>query len=244
MYQQDILDMLDVLREYPGDACLPIGHANYLFKTDGILWAMDPAHREYEIPALPGVEFVLLTHEHDDHYQPATLLKLAGAGCRILGPDFLPGIRDIPGAECVSPGDTISMGSLTIRVLPAHHYDEGTDIGVPEVAYRVETPSLSMAFPGDVRDYTMPFPMRDPNWLFAHVWLGRRNALNLPCEPWLGKAGRFFADIHARHVVLAHLNDATRISEDRWTDAHADLLRDYLPGAICAVPLCILPLSI
>lgn len=243
MYRQDILTMLDTLRAFPGDACLPIGHANYLFKTDGVIWAMDPSHREYEIPSLPGVEFVLLTHEHDDHYQPRTLMKLAAAGSRILAPDFLPGIENIPGVEIVSAGMTLHIGSITIRVLPGRHYDEGTDIGVPEVGYWVESSALSMAFPGDVRDYTEPFSMQHPDWLFAHVWLGRRNALNLPCEPWLGKAGRFFADIQAKHVVLAHLNDATRIPEDRWTDVHADLMKASLPGAVCAGPLRIIPLT-
>lgn len=243
MYEQDILTMLAALRAFPGDACLPIGHANYLFKTDNVIWAVDPAHREYEIPVLPGVEFVLLTHAHDDHYQPRTLMKLAQAGSRILAPDFLPHIGEIPGVEYVAPGDTVQIGPLQIRVLPAHHYDEGTTIGVPEVSYWVQSSRLSIALPADVRDYTVPFPMQRPNWLFAHVWLGRANALNLPCEPWLSKAARFFDDIRAGHIVLAHLNDATRIPEDRWTDVHADLMRAYLPNALSAQPLRLIPME-
>ena len=232
MYETQVLDAYRRLQNHEGDAFCLISHASYLFKTGGALWAVDPAHQVYRVPTLEGLSFVLVTHEHPDHYQSEVLARLAASGTRILAPGFLPGIEAVPGVTTVVPGDDISLFGHRVRVLPGQHYDEGTDIGVEEVSYWVDAPGLSVALPGDVRDYSRPFPLRGPDWLMAHVWLGRGNALNLPCEPWRSDAARYFRDIAARHTLLAHLNDETRALIDRWTEEHACLLAPYIPNSL------------
>ena len=236
MYQHQVLNAFSRLKELPGNGFTLIAHASYLFKTGGVLWAVDPAHQEYDLPPLPGLAFALVTHEHGDHYQPRSLSALAGAGSRIVAPPFLPGIEVVPGAEYIRPGERATLFGHAIRAFPGSHYDAGTTVGVPEVCYWVDAPSLSIALPGDVRDYSFPYPLRRPDWLMAHVWLGRGNALNPPCEPWRSQAAAFFRGIGAKHTLLAHLNDLTRAPEDRWTEAHAALLIPDIPHSFTALP--------
>ena len=229
MYQQDVESARRRLLSLPGDGVCLISHASYLFKTNGVLWAVDPAHQVYTLPDIPGLSFVLVTHSHPDHYHLPTLTRLAAQGAQVVAPAFLPGIETLPRAILVSAGDEVTLQNISVSVLPARHLDEGTDIGVEEVGYWVKTPARTVALPGDIRDYTCPFPLRRPNLLMAHVWLGRGNALNLPCEPWRSKAARFFHDIEAERVLFTHLHDFTRAPEDMWTEAHARLLMPDVP---------------
>src|SRR5512133_564724 len=67
------------------DAAWLIYSANYLFRTAGVRWAMDPLTLNQRVPAAPdvnlkpdlkGLAFVVLTHAHKDHLDLDLLRQL------------------------------------------------------------------------------------------------------------------------------------------------------------------------
>jgi hypothetical protein len=64
--------------------------------------------------------------------------------------------------------------------------------------------------------------------MFAHVWLGDRNALKLPCEPYTGLLAEFICAFSPKKVVLAHLYENGRKPDSMWSFVHAGLVTDAL----------------
>lgn len=69
---------------------------------------------------------LLVTHTHDDHFDPASVRELAAAGCRRLrvwAPpnafDMLPGVDVEP--RPVIPGDDFYVAGMRVVALPANH---------------------------------------------------------------------------------------------------------------------------
>lgn len=67
----------------PEDAAWLIYSANYLFRTGGIRWAIDPVVMNWRVPETQPVDylslaenldFVLLTHDHSDHLDLGLLI--------------------------------------------------------------------------------------------------------------------------------------------------------------------------
>lgn len=69
----------------------------------------------------------------------------------------------------------------------------------------------------------------------AHVWLGRKNALN-PCpEPFLAQFAAFIAHAMPSRVFLAHLYELRRNPNDMWTRAHAEMVAKALATMVPAI---------
>jgi len=178
---------------------------------------------------LAGLDFMLLSHEHGDHYDRAMLALLKDAPLRWFIPAFFDRGRVL--ATGVAPeritwveaGRAYQIGGLTVTAFESLH------VKVPELGYLVETGRARLLFPGDVRDYTRPPPDFGPvDCLFAHVWLGKGNARNLPCEPWLSAFCDYAIALRPRRVFLAHLFELGRDAANMWTYAHAGLAADGL----------------
>lgn len=236
-----------------GDAFFLMGPANYIFLTGGVKWAVDPA---FTVPRdrssfdcidadrmMNSLDFVLLTHRHADHFDPELMKRY---------PDLLWIVPDHMGEEVrahgrfnlqiVRPGDVIRRGEIAIRAFKSLHYDAGTTVGVEETGYFVETNGHRLMLPGDVREYNAAkYPKFEGiTHFFAHVWLGRRNALNWPCGAYPGGMAEFILAFDPEKIYLAHLFEATRPLPDMWTNAHAGLVMDEIAGrrpgaAVCAL---------
>lgn len=237
------------------DAFFLMGPANYIFQTGGVRWAVDPA---FTVPrdrssfecinadrVMNSLDFILLTHRHADHFDPALMKKYPHL--LWIVPDHMEEEICAHGRfnlQAVRPGDVIERSGIVISAFSSLHYDAGTTVGVKETGYFVEAMGHRIMLPGDVREYDAgKYPRFEGiTHFFSHVWLGRGNALNWPCGEYPGEMAEFILAFEPQRIYLAHLLEATRPLTDMWTHAHAGLVMDEIiarqPGAeICMPPV-------
>ncbi len=243
------------LAEGAKDAFWLLHHASYLMRTGGELWLVDPvlsadehALADEQLAGVLGeVKAIFITHLHGDHYDPRFLKAMRETGAQVIMPDFLTDEQRKAAEECagsvryVSPVETVEIGGLQASAFVSLHRDMygGELHGLDEYGFRVVTAGRIFLFPGDVRSYDKAPPLEYADELFAHVWLGRRSALNFT-QTDVDAFCRYFAASKARRIWLAHLYDFGREPSDMWTEEHACLVREglrvYLPHTEICIP--------
>ena len=231
-----------------------MGPANYIFTTGGVRWAVDPMFR---IPrsgvsldlinpdeVFSSLSFVLITHEHGDHFDDRLMERYPDVGWIIPVQ-----LKERVSAACrekayfIRPGELIEREGIRIEAFSSPHFDAGsTVLGVMETGYMVDTGKHRILLPGDVRDYRARFPaFGNITHLLAHVWLGRRNAQNLPCGDFPADFARYALSFQAEKIYLTHLMEATRLLTDMWDYRHAGLVMNEMmnlnPAADIAIPM-------
>jgi L-ascorbate metabolism protein UlaG (beta-lactamase superfamily) len=217
--------------------------ANYLFRTGGVRWAMDPLTLRCRVPEAPEVEisrvfdqldFVVLTHRHADHLDIDLLRAMRHLPIRWLIPDYiLPQVQaevGLPADQIIAPHPLQPIEIKGIHILPfvglhweAAPSENGPQHGVPEMGYLVEFNDKRWLFPGDTRDFKAELlPSFGPvDTLFAHLWLGRGCAL-MEEPPLLDAFCQFCLDLQPKQVILTHLEELGREADDYWDERHAE----------------------
>jgi L-ascorbate metabolism protein UlaG (beta-lactamase superfamily) len=228
--------------------------ANYLFRTQGVHWAIDPLTLKSRLPQalamdvardLKDLDFVLLTHRHGDHLDPGLLHALRHLPTWWVVPEaILPLVQKEAGLQAnriLVPKSLQPIILHGVRITPfdGFHWEDAPDTlagrrGVPATGYLVEQSGKRWLFPGDTRMYD---PARLPHFgpvdvLFAHLWLGREAALQ-PHPTLLELFCRFCLELQSRRVILTHLEEWGRQLSDFWDLEHAELavsvLKKYAP---------------
>jgi L-ascorbate metabolism protein UlaG (beta-lactamase superfamily) len=128
-----------------------LGQAGFRIDLDGVRCVVDPwvsPHDGRLVPPPPedlvaeGVDWLLVTHEHLDHLDPSAvrLVLERSPAARVVAPDPVARLVDdvVPAERLVSvrPGDTVDLGGLACRVVPAFHgvtmddaYGDGSVLG-------------------------------------------------------------------------------------------------------------------
>jgi L-ascorbate metabolism protein UlaG (beta-lactamase superfamily) len=228
----------------PDDRAWLMYTANYLFRTAGVRWAMDPLTLNWRIPeALPvdaalglqNLSFVILTHSHADHLDLDLLRTLKHFPIRFIVPEFLlPQVRDetgIPEEKIIIPVPLQSFEMHGIHITPFNglHWENdpsrrGGQRGIPAMGYLFEFSGKRWLFPGDTRVFdAAQLPAFGPvDGLFAHLWLGRTSAMMEP-PPLLDEFCSFCLDLQPRRIILSHLDELNRGPVSYWDDSHASL---------------------
>lgn len=131
---------------FAGDAALTwIGHASFLVRMDGAVFATDPifSHRcspvsfmgpprlvppGVPLDALPRLDFALLSHDHYDHTDRATVRALGARGVRFLVPRGMASLVKEFGAEAdeLSWWESREIAGVRAHCVPAQHFSGRT----------------------------------------------------------------------------------------------------------------------
>jgi L-ascorbate metabolism protein UlaG (beta-lactamase superfamily) len=74
-------------------------------------------------PAAPKADLILITHAHHDHYSPEDVAALTKPGTRALAPADV-AAKIGPTAAAIAPGQTVRVGNLSVRAVPAYNVDK------------------------------------------------------------------------------------------------------------------------
>jgi Beta-lactamase superfamily domain len=227
----------------PEDRAWLMYSASYLFRTQGVRWAIDPLMLKSRLPYAPGMEaardlkgldFVLLTHRHKDHLDPGLLRLLRHLPIRWVVPEsMLPHVQreiGLPVKQILVPRSLqpIELNGLLITPFEGLHWEAVPDSlaerrGVPSTGYLVELSGKRWLFPGDTRTYDsdgLP-DFGEVDLLFAHLWLGRGAALQSP-PPLLELFCRFCLELKPQRIILTHLEEWGRQVADFWDLENAE----------------------
>ncbi len=220
--------------------------ANYLFRCGEIRWALDPillsSRTQAESPTntisdFERVNFIVFSHRHADHLDIPFLKSIASLNVPWVIPDFL--IDELltevplPVSRIIvpKPGEVIEIDGIKIHSFNGLHFEyEIDDItgktpprGVSSLSYLFEVNDSRWFFPGDIRTYH-PKDLQDVgcvDGVVAHVWLGRKKALE-EIPPLFLQFCNFFLKFQTRQILLTHLYEWGRPDSDLWTSRHAE----------------------
>ena len=229
-----------------GDRAWLMYSANYLLRTGGVRWAIDPLALKKRAPEalrmdvagdLGELSFVLLTHRHQDHLDLDLLRSLGHLPIQWVIPDYLlESVRsqaEIP-VQCIivpEPSHPIELSGIRIVPFDGLHLEwlEGASLGeesgiprgVPAMGYLIEFDGKRWLFPGDTRTYSVErLPQFGPvSGVFAHLWLGRGGAMQVD-PPLLNDFCRFCLALQPGRVIVTHLEEFGRRAEDYWDVEH------------------------
>ena len=217
------------------------GASSYLISLDSVRFMVDPVLRIPEVWGacrenlshdLCGLSFILYTHDHRDHYQPEFDQALSDLSIVRVVPEYMVNLYVETGETIyVKPGDKLCLADCWITVLPGVHKDSAGN-GPEAVQYLVEKNGRSLYFPGDVRNPSLKLitNIGVADCMFAHVFLGKSNAKNVPWPGWLEQFSAYIEATHAKKVFLGHLYEMTSESERLYTYMSTGAIMDVLAG--------------
>lgn len=102
----------------------PVHHASFVMETPAGTVHVDPVGGADLYAGLPAPDLILVTHEHGDHYDAATLSALVGEGTVLVtNPavyEMLP--EDLKGrATAIANGEATTALGITIDAIPAYN---------------------------------------------------------------------------------------------------------------------------
>jgi len=242
-YDREFMNALSVFRgENQGTRVSLTQSSSYLFNTNGFLWGMDISFRTmwklskataHIQDLLKPLKLMVITHEHADHFERATVRVLAkNEDMHWVIPDFLVdraleyGVRR-DRIIAARPGESIVFGPLTILPFEGRHLRPVTHDGVPALGYYISAENgPTMAFPGDVRDYSLNgLPqLPDADYCFAHVWMGDGNCLNESFDPLDKALAAFMLHFSTKNILIGHLYDIGRPENYMWQRHHGQIV--------------------
>ena len=119
-----------------------IGHATFYVRLDGAAFLSDPIYSErasplgfagprrlvapgVPLPALPRIDFALLTHDHYDHSDLPTMRELAGRGVPFVVPSGLAALVTSAGGRVAAElgwWQAAEVAGLRVTCVPARHF--------------------------------------------------------------------------------------------------------------------------
>ncbi|SEK79952.1 MBL fold metallo-hydrolase [Pacificibacter marinus] len=105
----------------------PIAHASFVMETPTGVFYVDPVGDPAIYSDMPQADYILVTHEHGDHFNVDTLTALKGEATQMItNPavfDKLPDALKV-GTQALSNGETAMWGDITIDAIAAHNTTE------------------------------------------------------------------------------------------------------------------------
>ena len=105
----------------------PVSHASFVMSVPGLVIYNDPVGGKALYDGQPAAGLVLITHEHQDHFEPDTLAALVGVDTKLLvNPAVLEKLpADLKAkASAIGNGEKTTIGTVEIEAIPAYNTTE------------------------------------------------------------------------------------------------------------------------
>jgi L-ascorbate metabolism protein UlaG (beta-lactamase superfamily) len=105
----------------------PIAHASFVMETPAGVFYVDPVGDPAMYGDMPPADYILVTHEHGDHFNVDTLTALKGEATQMItNPAVLDKLTDElkAGTQALSNGESAMWGEITIDAIAAHNTTE------------------------------------------------------------------------------------------------------------------------
>lgn len=184
----------------------PVKHASFAMTVPGLVIYNDPVGGAALYQGLPPPDLILVTHEHQDHFDPATLAALLGENTRLL---TNPSVHEkLPGdlqarATAIANGETTTVNDLPIEAVPAYnttadrlqYHPQGRDNG-----YVLEIEGSRLYIAGDTEDIPEMRALKDIDVAFL--------PMNLPYTMTIEQAADAVRAFQPGFVYPYHYNDS------------------------------------
>jgi L-ascorbate metabolism protein UlaG (beta-lactamase superfamily) len=106
-----------------------IGHGSLLFKYKGRTIYVDPFSRLADYSKLPKADLLLITHEHQDHLDPAAIDQIRTADTKVVLTQKC--AEKVSGGMVMKNGDGQTVMGIMIEAVPAYNIIHKRDNGQP-----------------------------------------------------------------------------------------------------------------
>ena len=111
---------MDTLKTSGGDLQITcIGHGTLMFGWAGKTIHVDPWGRLADYAKLPKADIILVTHEHQDHLDPAAISAASKPGATVIVNKGSAG--KVPGSTAMANGETKTVDGVKIEAVPAYN---------------------------------------------------------------------------------------------------------------------------
>lgn len=211
----------------------PVEHASLVMQTPDFVTYVDPVGGATLYEGLPPPGLVLVTHEHPDHFDVATLEVLVDANARLLtNPSVhakLP--PDLKArASAIANGESTTVNGIAIDAVPAYnitpdrlqYHPKGRDNG-----YLLTIGGLRVYVAGDTEDTPEMRALTDVDIAFL--------PMNLPYTMTIEQAADAVAamkpgEIYPYHSKGSDIDAFAQLVEEKAPETEV-LIRDWYPHA-------------
>ena len=104
-----------------------LGHDTFRLDGSSTVY-IDP----WKLPAsAPAADLILVTHDHFDHFSSSDIARIASATTTLIGPAAVTGQVDGLTTVTLAPGETATVGGVTVTAVPAYNLDKFRAPGAP-----------------------------------------------------------------------------------------------------------------
>ena len=180
----------------------PVSHASFVMSVPGLVIWNDPVGGKALYEGQPAPGLVLITHEHEDHFEPDTLTAIVGADTRlVVNPSVMEKLpADLKAkATAIGNGGKATVGPVQIDAIPAYnttedrkkYHPQGRDNG-----YVLTIPGSRIYIAGDTEDIPEMRALREIRIAFV--------PMNLPYTMDIDQASSAVAEFKPATVYPYH----------------------------------------
>lgn len=120
----------DIIKTTKGDLEITfIGHGSLMLKFDGKIIHVDPFSKLADYAKQPKADLIFITHEHQDHLDPAALQQIRTAKTVLILTDKC--AEKLAGGIVMKNGDVKNSAGISIEAVPAYNIVHKRDTGQP-----------------------------------------------------------------------------------------------------------------
>lgn len=100
-----------------------LGHSSLIWEWEGLTIHIDPHSAQADYSTLPRADWIFVTHEHGDHFDPQAIALVRKPGTRLIANPAVQALAQE--GQALSNGDHLDLGSFTVEAMPAYNTTEG-----------------------------------------------------------------------------------------------------------------------